>query len=91
MNSGNNRGGAGRQSPAASQEENMRVLQFKEMQHFVTKTVKVCFSQCINDFTADKMSADEKKCLDSCIMRTMNIQTEIDQLLPQIDEKFKDV
>jgi hypothetical protein len=65
-------------------------MQFKEMQQFVTRTVKTCFSECVSDFNTNQLSGNEKACLDSCIRRTMNIQTEIEQVFPMIDGKFKE-
>ncbi|TNV71724.1 hypothetical protein FGO68_gene12970 [Halteria grandinella] len=88
-----NRGGAppqGRLSPAQARDQELQIMQFKEMQAFVTRTVKTCFSECVNDFNSAKMTDSEQGCLDACIRRTMNVQTELDSLFPQIDSKFKD-
>ena len=43
-------------SLAQAQEEQMRVLQFKEMQGFVTRTVKQCFSECLNDVNVSALT-----------------------------------
>ena len=77
-------------SPAQVHQEEMRVLQFREMQSFVTRTVKSCFLECVSDFTMPKLSQQETACLNTCIRRTMTLQEEVDQVLPQIDQKFKD-
>ena len=77
-------------SPAQAQEEHMRVLQFKEMQGFVTRTVKQCFSECVNEFNTNALTKEETACLNTCIRRTMTVQNEVDQILPMIDSKFKE-
>ncbi len=77
-------------SPSQMQEQETQIMQFKEMQQFVTRTVKTCFSECVSDFNTSVLSASEKTCLNSCIQRTVGIQSELEQVFPLIDGKYKD-
>ena len=77
-------------SPAQVHEEEMRLVQFKEMQGFVTRTVKQCFTECVSDFNTSSLSQQETQCLNICISRTLTVQNEVESILPMIDTKFKD-
>eukprot|EP00347_Sterkiella_histriomuscorum_P023673 403333785 len=65
-----------------------KILQFKEVQSFVTRVTGKCFKYCVNSFDGPKMTSDEKICLDNCIRRAQRTQNEANEVIPEVDNKF---
>ncbi|CDW74665.1 UNKNOWN [Stylonychia lemnae] len=83
-----------RLSPAEQYQQTHQVdereLRFKEIQFFVVRTAGRCFKQCINNFETSTLSDPEKSCINNCIQRAQRSQAEIQQVMPEIDKRFKD-
>jgi hypothetical protein len=51
-----------------AEQEMMAAISMKVM----LQTSTVCFKECVNKFSADKLDSSEQKCIQSCAKRTMD-------------------
>lgn len=82
---------AGRLSPSdvlRRQEFDEQSLERKSMDMFILRTISKCFKGCVNDFSEPRLTDEEKRCQNICIMKANKTNAEANDLEAEIEKRF---